>query len=96
MQEEIKRYSDRLRIETSLPLAIRVGLNSGEMVVRDEWDDLKKTVERAYGKPLVWWRKITCRECPSRAEVASTVTCLRSPSRALRDVRIFWARCLGV
>src|SRR5262245_25836012 len=25
-----------------------------------------------------------------------TVTCLRSPSRALRDVRIFSARCLGV
>src|SRR5262245_31905752 len=26
----------------------------------------------------------------------STVTCLRSPSRALREVRIFSARCLGV
>src|SRR5215813_4444295 len=26
----------------------------------------------------------------------STVTCLRSPSRALLDVRIFSARCLGV
>src|SRR4029077_4120437 len=25
-----------------------------------------------------------------------TVTCLRSPSRALRDVRIFSARCFGV
>jgi hypothetical protein len=34
MQEDIKRYSDRLRIEKSVPLAIRVGLNSGEMVVR--------------------------------------------------------------
>src|SRR5439155_14376919 len=26
----------------------------------------------------------------------STVTCLRSPSRALREVRIFSARCFGV
>src|SRR5262249_48299530 len=34
MQEEIKRYSDRPRIEKGVPLAIRVGLNSGEMVVR--------------------------------------------------------------
>jgi class 3 adenylate cyclase/predicted ATPase len=34
MQEDIKRYSDRLRIEKGVPLAIRVGLNSGEMVVR--------------------------------------------------------------
>src|SRR5262245_52134446 len=34
MQEEIERYSDRLRIEKGVPLAIRVGLNSGEMVVR--------------------------------------------------------------
>jgi len=25
-----------------------------------------------------------------------TVTCLRSPSRAVREVRIFSARCLGV
>ncbi len=41
MQEEIKRYSDRLRIEKGVPLAIRVGLNSGEMVVRSiRKDDL--------------------------------------------------------
>jgi class 3 adenylate cyclase len=41
MQEEIKRYSDRLRIEKGVPLQIRVGLNSGEMVVRSiRKDDL--------------------------------------------------------
>jgi class 3 adenylate cyclase/tetratricopeptide (TPR) repeat protein len=41
MQEEIKRYSDRLRIEKGAPLAIRVGLNSGEMVLRSiRKDDL--------------------------------------------------------
>src|SRR5262245_27759935 len=34
MQEDIKRYSDRLRIEKGVPLQVRVGLNSGEMVVR--------------------------------------------------------------
>src|SRR5262245_53879550 len=41
MQEDIKRYSDRLRIEKGVPFAIRVGLNSGEMVVRSiRKDDL--------------------------------------------------------
>jgi hypothetical protein len=39
----------------------------------DEWDDLKKTVERAYGKPPVWWREIRCAECPSHAEVAAAL-----------------------
>ena len=37
MQEDIKWYSDRLRIEMRIekgvPLAIRFGLNCGEMVV---------------------------------------------------------------
>jgi class 3 adenylate cyclase len=41
MQDEIKRYSDRLRIQRGLPLAIRVGVNSGEMVLRSiRKDDL--------------------------------------------------------
>ncbi len=41
MQEEIRRYSDRLRIEKGVPLQIRVGLNSGDMVVRSiRKDDL--------------------------------------------------------
>jgi class 3 adenylate cyclase len=41
MQEEIKRYSDRLRLQRGLPLAIRVGVNSGEMVLRSiRKDDL--------------------------------------------------------
>src|SRR5262245_55280083 len=34
MQEDIKRYSDRLRIEKGVPLAIRVGLNRWRMVLR--------------------------------------------------------------
>jgi class 3 adenylate cyclase/predicted ATPase len=34
MQEEMKRYSDQLRLEKGIPLQIRVGINSGEVVVR--------------------------------------------------------------
>ena len=41
MQEDIKRYSDRLQIEKGVPLQVRVGLNSGEMVLRSiRKDDL--------------------------------------------------------
>src|SRR5246127_5435759 len=34
MQEDFKRYSDRLRIEGKLPLQARVGVNTGEVGVR--------------------------------------------------------------
>jgi class 3 adenylate cyclase len=34
MQEDLKRYSDRLRVEGKLPLQARVGVNTGEVVVR--------------------------------------------------------------
>ena len=34
MQEELKRYSDRIRAEGRLPVQVRVGVNSGEVVVR--------------------------------------------------------------
>jgi hypothetical protein len=34
MQEDLKRYSDRLRERGQPPLSVRVGVNSGEVVVR--------------------------------------------------------------
>jgi class 3 adenylate cyclase/tetratricopeptide (TPR) repeat protein/ribosomal protein L40E len=34
MQEELKRYSDRVRAEGRLPIQARVGVNTGEVVVR--------------------------------------------------------------
>src|SRR5229473_7779051 len=34
MQEEMRRYSDKLRTEGQSPLTIRVGINTGEVVVR--------------------------------------------------------------
>ena len=41
MQESIKRYADRRRLEHGVPLQIRVGLNTGEVVVRSvRTDDL--------------------------------------------------------
>jgi class 3 adenylate cyclase/tetratricopeptide (TPR) repeat protein len=34
MQEELRRYSDRIRAEGRLPIQVRVGANTGEVVVR--------------------------------------------------------------
>jgi hypothetical protein len=34
MQEEMRRYSDELRLKRGVPLAMRVGINTGEVVVR--------------------------------------------------------------
>ena len=34
MHEELKRYSDRIRAEGRLPIQVRVGVNTGEVVVR--------------------------------------------------------------
>ena len=41
MQEDMRRYADRVRLERGVPLQIRVGLNTGEVVVRSiRTDDL--------------------------------------------------------
>jgi predicted ATPase/class 3 adenylate cyclase len=41
MQEEMRRYADQVRLERGIPLQIRVGLNTGEVVVRSiRTDDL--------------------------------------------------------
>ena len=41
MQEDTKRYADRLRLEGRRPLEIRVGVNTGEVVLRSiRKDDL--------------------------------------------------------
>jgi class 3 adenylate cyclase len=41
MQEEMRRYANRVRLERGVPLQIRVGLNTGQVVVRSiRTDDL--------------------------------------------------------
>src|SRR5262249_32268421 len=40
MQESVKRYADQVQQRHGIPLAIRVGLNSGEIVVRIIRSDL--------------------------------------------------------
>ncbi len=41
MQEEMRRYSDQSRLKVAIPLQMRVGINTGEVVVRSiQKDDL--------------------------------------------------------
>src|SRR5262249_4365811 len=44
----------------------------------------------------LFWVELLGRSIEPFTSANSTVTCLRSPSRALREIRIFSARCLGV
>src|SRR5258705_1588929 len=41
MQEAVKRHSDEARAAEAIPIQIRVGLNSGEVVVRSIGSDLR-------------------------------------------------------
>ena len=42
MQEEMRRYADRVRLEKGVPLQMRVGINTGEVVLRSiRKDDLQ-------------------------------------------------------
>jgi class 3 adenylate cyclase len=43
MQEDVRRYAERLRLEKGLTLAIRIGLNTGEVVVRSIHKDERHT-----------------------------------------------------
>jgi class 3 adenylate cyclase len=41
MQESVKRYAERVRRTEGIPIQVRVGLNSGDVVVRSIGSDLK-------------------------------------------------------
>ncbi len=43
MQEELRRYSDRLRVEGKAPLEIRIGINTGEVAMRHVGKDQSHT-----------------------------------------------------
>jgi class 3 adenylate cyclase len=49
MQDEVRRYSDRLRAEGRAPIQIRVGVNTGEVVVRTIGTGEAKTEYAAIG-----------------------------------------------
>jgi len=52
MQDEVRRYADRLRADGRAPLQIRVGVNTGEVVVRSIRTSEAKTEYTAIGHPV--------------------------------------------
>jgi class 3 adenylate cyclase len=70
MQEDLKRYADKLRERGQPPLLVRVGVNSGEVVVRSiqtgdahtEYTPIGHSISLAAPKPL----SIAHRAAPSR------------------------------
>jgi class 3 adenylate cyclase len=149
MQAAMRRYTEEVRRAHGVEVQIRVGLNSGEVVVRAIRSDLhtdytalgQTTHLAARMEQLAtpgtvrltadtlrltegytwftvpsyrWTASIIASSTGSRSfrassgsrsarssieplrSAKSTVTCLRSPSRALLEVMIFSARCLGV
>jgi class 3 adenylate cyclase len=52
MQDEVRRYADRLRAQGRAPLQIRVGANTGEVVVRTIHTGAAKTEYTAIGHPV--------------------------------------------
>ena len=55
MQESVKRYAEGVRRTEGIPIQIRVGLNSGEVVVRSIGSDLKMDYT-AVGQTPIWLR----------------------------------------
>ena len=52
MQESIRRYSDETRQRSGTPVSIRVGLNSGEVVVRSIGSDLHTDIPPSGRRPI--------------------------------------------
>ncbi len=64
MQESVKRYATEIRRTQGIPIQIRVGLNSGEVVVGAIRNDLHMDYT-AIGKPRIWrraWSRWRCRD----------------------------------
>jgi class 3 adenylate cyclase len=53
LQEQLRTQADRLRLEKGLSFSVRIGLNSGEVVVGSIGDDLRMEYT-AQGTSSVW------------------------------------------
>jgi class 3 adenylate cyclase len=63
MQEAVKRYAEEIQRSHGVPVQIRVGLNSGEVVVRSIGSDLRMITPRSARRPT-WRPGLTA--CPRR------------------------------
>jgi len=97
MQEELKRYSDRNRSEGRLPVQVRIGVNSGEVVVRSiQTGEAHSESTSPLDPPPVWlrgcklWRRLAPSGLPSPSGSFAKATSLsrvsdRPRSRGLEN-----------
>ena len=65
MQESVKRYAEGVRRTEGVPIQIRVGLNSGEVVVGAIGNDLEDGLHRDRPDRTSWrraWNRWRCRD----------------------------------
>ena len=83
MQADLKRYSDRLRVEGKLPLQARVGVNTGEVVVRS----IKTGEDQVEYTPIGHSISLA-----ARMQTLAPIGSIRSGAKTKPRTRICWAR----
>jgi class 3 adenylate cyclase/tetratricopeptide (TPR) repeat protein len=85
LQQEIKRYADELRVEQGLAFAVRMGLNSGEVVVGKIGDDLRMDYT-AQGATVNLAARMQTLADPGKALIAEATGRLAKGYFELRDL----------
>src|SRR5262249_11200333 len=109
MQEDLKRYSDRTRAEGCLPIQVRVGVNTGEVVVaRSRPAKRTGSTRQSVIRPVSQhgcrrWRRSVRSRRPSRSGSYARATSpsrrsvqrksKESPSRSMCTRSRGWVRC---
>jgi class 3 adenylate cyclase/tetratricopeptide (TPR) repeat protein len=85
LQEELTAYTDRLRIERGLNFSVRIGLNSGEVVVGKIGDDLRMDYT-AQGHTVGLAQRMESLAEPGKALLAGSTIEIVEGFFALRDL----------
>ncbi len=85
LQQEIKRYADELRVEKGLAFAVRMGLNSGDVVVGKIGDDLRMDYT-AQGATVNLAARMQTLADPGKALIAEATARLAEGFFELRDL----------
>jgi class 3 adenylate cyclase/tetratricopeptide (TPR) repeat protein len=90
--DELRRYADDLRVRRSLNFSVRMGLNSGEVVVGKIGDDLRMDYT-AYGQTVGIAARVQQIAAPDRAYLTGATARLAEGFFDLRDLG--WAEVKG-
>jgi class 3 adenylate cyclase len=88
LQQELRRYADEIRLEHGLGFSVRLGLNSGEVVVGTIGDDLKM-VYTAHGNTAGLGQRMEQLAAPGEIYLSEHCAKLVSGFFRLRDLGPF-------